>query len=585
MASRLSPDGSLLTRRQSPAAGQAYGGVAAADDAGLGEDEGAVHDGLVQLVGRPLQRRRNNGERWPVPSEDGRKEAASAAQDVARGRELLVLSALLLIVVLGASRLAGLTHQSLWYDEGYTATLAQAATFKEFWRQFGAFTMSEHLQPLYYFFMFGWSRVFGVSDAALRMPSVLFSTGAGVAACGAVLLLTKQRTLALLAALAVTCSSYSLYYAQEARPYALLQFLSFALMLTWLYARRWRAGVAKPGTRIALGVVSGLCLLGSPFTALLVLCVSLADLLVARRWRLWLTLWAPVLGMAAAMYLAYLLPALRTMPAFLAHDVIRIKQPLWMNVGYALYGVMFGTTLPPATVLLRGPGKLHAVRGAWMTVVPALLVMGMLVWTVTVQLRRAGQIDARVRTMLWGLVLYCVCLFGIFGGIGRLNVLPRHTSAWFSLVFVAVFCVAGLWPEGGERRRFALVFCGWLVLNGLSMYDYRNDALFAKDDYRATAAALQTRPGPHLMVAGMPLLLERYGTHVLDATAATPQTVAQTVAGMTGSAPEVTVVYNAYRNYRWDGAAMTLVEAMAPAYRCGLSGKTADIEMYSCLRR
>ena len=123
------------------------------------------------------------------------------------------------------------------------------------------------------------------------------------------------------------------------------------------------------------------------------------------------------------------------------------------------------------------------------------------------------------------------------------------------------------------------------MLNGLSLYEYRNNTLFAKDDYRGMAAALQGKPGPHLLVAGMPLLLERYGAPTLDATSATPQTVAQTVSGMSGAATEVTLVYNAYRNYRWDGAAVTLVEAMAPTYRCGLSGRSADIEMYSCLRQ
>ncbi len=568
-------DTSSLRRDQHASASTrpGVGALTAASEVDEAKDEAAVHDGLVSLLRRPRQRFLEGGERRVAPLNE------------ARGRELLALAALLLIVVLGASRLAGLTHQSLWYDEGYTATLAQAGSFGEFWQQFGAFTMSEHLQPLYYIFIFGWSRFFGVSDAALRLPSVLFSTSAGVAACGAVLLLTKQRRLAVLAAAAVTCSSYSLYYAQEARPYALLQCLSFTLMLMWLYARRWRAGVARPGTRIALGLVSGLCVLGSPFTALLVLCVALADLLVARRWSLWLRLWVPVLGMATVMYLAYLVPALRTMPTFLAHDVIHIKQPLWMNVGYAMYGVMFGTTLPPTTLSLRGPGKLHTVVGAWTTVVPAMLVLGMLVWTLAVQMRRAGQIEARVRTMLWGLVLYFVCLFGIFGGVGRLNLLPRHTSAWFSLVFVAVFCVAGLWQDGGGRRRFGLVFCGWLVLNAISIYDYRRNPLFAKDDYRGTAAALQGRPGPHVLVAGLPLLLERYGTPVLDATSATPRTVAQTAATMTGAAPEITLVYNNFRNYRWDDSPITLVEAMAPLYRCVLTSRGANMEMYTCLRR
>ncbi len=197
-----------------------------------------------------------------------------------------------LLCLLVASRFAGLTHQSLWYDEGYTVTLGSAANFHEFWLRFGNFTTSEHLQPLYYLLIFLWSRVAGVSDAALRAPSAVFSIASGVAAYFAVKVLAGgRRTIVLLAATALVCSSFSLYYAQEARPYALLQFLAFLLLAIFL---RNRAAEEKGRSvpRCAARICSCLrsVFSGKPLHAAAGALLAVADLAVTCSGRRWLRL-------------------------------------------------------------------------------------------------------------------------------------------------------------------------------------------------------------------------------------------------------------------------------------------------------
>src|SRR5580698_4035101 len=112
----------------------------------------------------------------PVPSLEPTRPSSLAEERASRAWPLAALFCLLSV-----SRLAGLTHQSLWYDEGYTVALGSSSSFHEFWLRFGNFTTSEHLQPLYYLLVFVWTRIAGVSDAALRVPSAAFSIGSGIA--------------------------------------------------------------------------------------------------------------------------------------------------------------------------------------------------------------------------------------------------------------------------------------------------------------------------------------------------------------------------------------------------------------------
>jgi hypothetical protein len=518
----------------------------------------------------------------PVPSLEPTRSSSLEEDRTSRAWQLTAL-----LCLLGVSRFAGLTHQSLWYDEGYTVALGSSSSFHEFWLRFGNFTTSEHLQPLYYLLIFLWTRISGVSDAAIRAPSAAFSIGSGIAACFAMKALAGGRNkLVLLGTTALVVSSFSLYYAQEARPYALLQFLAFLMLATFL----WNRAVDLDGrpsfaARMGFGLACGLCFLGSPFTTLLVLCVAVADLVVTRSWKLWLRFWRGPALFSAALFLGYLIPALKTMPTFIAQDVTAIKQPLWMNVGYVLYGIVFGTTLQPASSLLRGPQKLHVVLSYWPVILPAALTLILLAIGAFLLIRRARELSPLVTMSLIALALYGVLLFGVFGAVGHLNVLPRHSSALFALLFVAIAASGTLAASSSStagRVFFVLGLAGWLVLNCVSIAGYYSDPAFRKDDYRAAAEVLRAYSVPVFVVSGQPQLLERYGAVTRDATDADPDQLASYIETHSARAEEVVLVFNQFRNYHWDETNQDPSEVMASDYACLNVKHVSNIDIYVC---
>lgn len=546
------------------------------------------------------------------------EQRSSARQG--RLRRNTTAAALLAFALLALSRLLGLTHQSLWYDEGYTVALMIVPSFHQFWLQFGAFTTSEHLQPLYYLIMFAWSRLLGSSDFAVRLPSALFGIAAGIAVWNAIGSLAAgsphRRTAQFTGVLALTLSSYSLYYAQEARPYALLQMLGFCLLAAWLKARSRpdlsRSNLSRRDlrhfnqARLWLALCCGCCMLASPFAVLLVACLALTELALLPSAQTsrepdrahWWSTWWPAIATSSLVLFGYLALALKTMPTFIAHDVTEIRQPLWMNVGYTLYGIVYGTTLPPATSALRGAHKLHVALTWWPVILPALVVLGTLVLACALacaaMLRFEGTLPSRLatttRVMLLTAILYVAVLFGFFGGVGHLNVLPRHASDLFALLFllVAACAVAAFEPHPSHsqpRRTHLLLLAalaGWALINLVSIESYWRDPAARKDGYRETAAALHAYHVPEFVVSGQPMLLARYGSPVLDATSTGPAEVASYIQTHSAHAPEVILVFNAFRSFRWAGSTVTLEDAMRPYYSCQIVQQQANIQIDRC---
>jgi uncharacterized membrane protein len=107
-------------------------------------------------------------------------------------------------------------NQSLWLDEATSALLAAKGNFK-------FFVPYDFHPPLYYYLLFAWSKIFGLSEISLRLPSVLLGVGS-------VYLLYKSafslvgRTSAILAAIFLAISPLHIYYSQEARMYSLATF-------------------------------------------------------------------------------------------------------------------------------------------------------------------------------------------------------------------------------------------------------------------------------------------------------------------------------------------------------------------------
>lgn len=118
-------------------------------------------------------------------------------------------------------RWSGLSSQSLWADEGYTAWISQFSP-TEIWR----ILRSDSSPPLYYVVLHYWSAVFGDSETSLRALSAFF----GTVSLPLIYLIARKilpgRMSVALAMLLCSVSFFQVWYAKEARCYALLVFLS-----------------------------------------------------------------------------------------------------------------------------------------------------------------------------------------------------------------------------------------------------------------------------------------------------------------------------------------------------------------------
>ncbi len=137
------------------------------------------------------------------------------------------------VVILGlVLRLISL-NQSIWLDEATTALAAKMPLTDIFTK----FLPADFHPPFYYLLMKGWVGIFGSSEIALRIPSVIF----GVATIYFIYLIAKKffdRKVAVIASALAASSGLLIYYSQEARMYSLAAFLVSILFYLFL-ERKW----------------------------------------------------------------------------------------------------------------------------------------------------------------------------------------------------------------------------------------------------------------------------------------------------------------------------------------------------------
>ncbi|MDP2924726.1 MAG: glycosyltransferase family 39 protein [Candidatus Omnitrophota bacterium] len=127
---------------------------------------------------------------------------------------------LIITIIAFGLRLYRLGASDLWYDEVWSVLISKNFLYN--WNP-----------PLYFSFLYYWIKLFGVSEFAIRFPSLVFS----VASIPSIFFLGKQifnNRVGLYASLIMCLSSFHLWYAQEARPYSLVVLLSI-LSTYYLY--------------------------------------------------------------------------------------------------------------------------------------------------------------------------------------------------------------------------------------------------------------------------------------------------------------------------------------------------------------
>jgi mannosyltransferase len=157
-------------------------------------------------------------------------------------RELWLLG--LLTVAGAALRFAALGSQSLWLDEWLTHNY----TVMSLHDVASTLLKSEPHPPLYFGLVWGWAKILGTDEVGLRSLSALVGTVTIPLAYLAARTRLPARV-ALLAALLVAVNPFSVWYSQEARPYALLEALCLVSLICTIRVvdgggRRWVLGWA-----------------------------------------------------------------------------------------------------------------------------------------------------------------------------------------------------------------------------------------------------------------------------------------------------------------------------------------------------
>jgi 4-amino-4-deoxy-L-arabinose transferase-like glycosyltransferase len=239
----------------------------------------------------------------------------------------LVPVILILFLAFGI-RLYHLDHQSIWFDEGWSAYAADQPTLLDAWNS------DQTNPPLYYLLVNIAARGFGTSEFSLRYVSLLL----GILTVALAYRLGKtvhfpQRTGwdGLSASIVVAFTPLLWWAAQEARMYTLLAVLVMIAALAW---ERLRLGKQSRGTWAALWIAELALLYAHNTGPVIVLWLNAATLLCwisirsLRRpnWRVWI---AGQIGVGL-LYLPYFIGRFLLLPT--ANDAIRSTPPVSLDL-------------------------------------------------------------------------------------------------------------------------------------------------------------------------------------------------------------------------------------------------------------
>jgi 4-amino-4-deoxy-L-arabinose transferase-like glycosyltransferase len=200
---------------------------------------------------------------------------------------------LLITIVAGAVlRCWGVGAQSLWFDEWLTTEAVSGGVGD----LFEHVANREGIPPPWFLFMWGWVRLFGDSETALRSVSALAGIATIPVAYALARELGQRQWVARSAALLVALNPMLVWYSQEARPYSLLAFFGALSMLT--FVRAWNRG--RRGDYLVWGLVCASALTVHYYAGFLVAAELGAFLLLRRlEWRRVLLGSVPVVAIIA----------------------------------------------------------------------------------------------------------------------------------------------------------------------------------------------------------------------------------------------------------------------------------------------
>lgn len=384
--------------------------------------------------------------------------------------QAVVFGSMALITCLAA--FVGLSSSGLWIDELFTVHLINHhGGLGEVFRR----ALTDTHPPFYYFVLYGWTRLAGFSETALRLPSAIFAVAAiGIFAVGVRRALSPAATA--FACAVGSASSFWFMQSQNARSYALCMVFAAALLSAAIaFRKRVRAD-----SRFPLAHWIGLSVLG-----------LLASLTHA------------YLLLALGMVLLFLIVTLPSWPVRIALAVTGLAV-LAFNAAY--YKVMMHSSQQDFQNLWFSNNtgffyqQLHQALAAFIAgeialVVVLLILFGVRRRVVGEPLFVFDELDTRWTTALASFVLVGVIVCGI--GVSLLVAPSFSDRNLLTCVPFGWLLVGRLYDAFGPRgytRNSAMVAALVMLLVGSNLVLLRARELPRTESWRATAHYVEQLP-------------------------------------------------------------------------------------------
>ncbi len=379
-----------------------------------------------------------------------------------------------------------ITNQSFWIDEGAAAIKATQPTLAGWWHGMRAESNSNLQLIFQLFYLWGWEKIFGSSEIALRASNLPWFVVGVMALAGS---FPKNRRSQISVTLLALTNAFLWYYVSEARPYIVL--FAFSALTTACLLR------LRSQPQLALGSATWfhcfcLAIAGMCATSLIAVPWALGAIMAFAYWsgfrsalqtirRFWLS--SLLLAVAVAVFGVYYLWTIKL--GARASDVGRTG---FATLGFVLYELLGLAGLGPGRLLLRAEGLKCLLANA-----PAL-TLGLIA-----VLAIFGSALSYVRDKTTGrdLVFFGACVavpaaLLILAGVSmHMRLLGRHFMPLlpFLLAWEALG-IQRLTSAKGSFGRFATA--GALVVLLFSALEIRFASRHGRDDYRTATALART---------------------------------------------------------------------------------------------
>ena len=383
----------------------------------------------------------------------------------------------LLLLACAAACLA-VSSQSYWIDEAQTATKAIQPTLHSWWAALDGEHNSNMQLPLYMVYIWGWARLFGASEMALRAANIPWF----FAGFFAIRHFLRRRSALRDATLLLYCLHPFVWcYLNEARPY-LMQLAGALLVSGALFVALEEPEEALPSSwwwLLGAGIMllCGAGILGIPWIigiTLLLLQVPGFRRSIFRSGMPALCLFAPLLGVLAV-YFAWTIKE-KVSPGQYAMNGASMLSVFYEQLGF----------------LGLGPGRddlrMHALSGITSYLLPLALLGIPLAWALMLAARERFGLPPRRMVSILLLVVSPVVLVFALGFLKHARILARHLMPLFPFILVAqAYAILLLWKSNRPLARAGAVLI--VLALAASSLEVRFAFRHSRDDYRDAAAS------------------------------------------------------------------------------------------------